>query len=89
MIDKLLKLTDALDAQGLYKEADEVTKIIAKWKKAPKVEKGKFTAWCSGRGHSGVNQSCIDEAAKAGGNPAKMANYAVNANPGKWTYPKQ
>ena len=89
VIDKLLKLADVLDAKGLYKEADEVTKVIAKWKKTPKVEKGKFTAWCNGRGHSSVNQACINAAAKAGGNAAKMANFAVNANPGKWTYPKK
>ncbi len=89
MLKKLLKLAEMLDTEGFYKEADEITKIIAKWKKTPKVEKGKFTAWCGAHGHSSVNQACINAAASAGGNAAKMANFAVNANPGKWTYPKK
>jgi hypothetical protein len=50
-------------------------------------DEGKFTSWCKRHGHRGVNQACINEAAKEGGHAARMANFAVNANPDKWSYP--
>lgn len=49
---------------------------------------GDFTAWCRRHGHDGVNQACINEAAREGGRPARMALFAVNTNPDKWYYPK-
>ena len=59
---------------------------------AKKMEKkgtgGDFTAYCKGAGFGGVNQACINHAAKQGGHPAKMALFAANASKGKYTYPK-
>lgn len=49
-------------------------------------DEGKFNDWCKRHGHDGVTQACIDEAAKEGGEAARMANFAVNSNPDKWTY---
>lgn len=53
----------------------------------PEKNEGKFTEWCNRHGHNGVTQACINEAAEEGGNAARMANFAVNANPGKYSYP--
>ena len=44
---------------------------------------GKFNKWCRRRGYEKVNQSCVDDAASEGGEPAEMANMAVNFSKGK------
>lgn len=61
-----------------------------KWmqKAVDEEDEGKFTEWCKRHGwETGVTQGCINEAAKEGGDAARMANFAVNANPGKYDYP--
>lgn len=62
-----------------------------KWiKKAiPKSHAGKFGAWCKSQGFKGVCQECINKAAQKGGNPAKMALFAVNVSKGKYHWPKK
>lgn len=67
-----------------------VSKSAKKWiqKAVDEEDEGKFTQWCKDHGYeNGVCQSCIDEAAQKGGHAAQMANFAVNASQGKYTYP--
>ena len=62
-----------------------------KWiqKAVPESREGKFGEWCKNNGFKeGVCQGCIDKAVAAGGQPQKMALFAVNVSKGKYTYPK-
>jgi len=62
-------------------------KWIQKAVKGMKV--GSFTAWCKRHGFGGVNQACINAAARAGGKIAQKALFAANASKGKYSYPKK
>ena len=44
--------------------------------------------WCKSNGFKGVCQACIDKAVAQGGNPSKMANFAINVSKGKYSHPK-
>jgi hypothetical protein len=97
MLKQIVSLANRLDQLGMTKEAeylDSLANKIAKKKKwmqnvVTKEERGKFGEWCKRKGYEGVCQSCINDAAKAGGEAAQMANFAVNASGGKYTYPKK
>lgn len=75
-------------AKSEQEKRDEAKK---KWmqRAVPKSHEGKFAQWCRDHGHDGVCQACINEAAKAGGHASRMANFAANANPDKYNYPKK
>ncbi len=66
-------------------------KAVDRWmgKAFKKETEGDFTAWCKRQGYSGVCQSCISKAASVGGHAGRMALAAVNANPGKYHWPKK
>jgi len=48
-----------------------------KWIAGAVEKKGSFKRWCQGRGYAGVNHTCIREALKVGGLPAKRARLAL------------
>lgn len=93
-------IADSLQKQGLKKEATEIDIITntiektakeKKWiqKAVPESHEGKFGKWCKSHGfEEGVCQSCIDKAIAEGGNPARMANFAINVSKGKYHHPK-
>ena len=101
-IDVIDKIASDLESKGLLTEAmdlDVVSNTLEaearkkkekKWiqKAVSEETEGDFTDWCKAHGHEGVCQECINKAAKAGGRPAKMANFAVNVSKGKYTYPE-
>ena len=100
LLEQLVKLSNKLDKNRFYKEADLVDQIIMalakktkeeKWmqKAVPKKTEGDFATWCKRKGYKGVCQSCINDAVATGGHAAKMANFAVNASNGKYIYPKK
>ncbi len=60
-----------------------------KWINKADVEKGKFEKWCKAHGFKGVNQACVNLAAKTGGHAAKMALFACNMPNSPYTYPKK
>lgn len=62
--------------------------MVEKWIQKANVQEGKFEAWCKDEGFDGVCQSCIVKAVKHGGEPARMALFAVNVSRGKYKYPK-
>lgn len=66
-------------------------KRVKKWMQEAVSEEteGDFTQWCRRQGFKGVCQACINAAAKKGGRPAKMALFAANANPERYSYPKK
>jgi len=59
-----------------------------KWIQGADVKEGAFEKWCKANGFGGVNQACVNKAAREGGHPAKMALFAVNTSKGKYVYPK-
>ena len=82
----------ALIRETLHEAGDGATAMAKAVKKAG--TKGKFNAWCRDKGYEDVNRSCVDDAAAKGGDPAEMANMAVNFSKGKGggktlTYPKK
>jgi len=90
--DELLFLKADIDLEldGIKSIEEELAKQ-KKWiqKAVPKANRGDFESYCKKAGFSGVSQACINKAAKAGGHPAKMALFAVNASKGKYYYPKK
>ena len=63
--------------------------LAKKWIQGADIKEGGLTAWCKENGFDGVCQACINKAAKAGGHPAKMANFACNMPNSPYTYPKE
>lgn len=101
VIESLDKIASVVQTKGLMEEAAnldivsntleaEAAKKKEKWiqKAVSEETEGDFTSWCKRQGFEGVCQACIDKAAKVGGRPAKMANFAVNVSKGKYTYPE-
>ena len=60
-----------------------------KWIQKSKPKAGAFKTWCKAHGFGGVNQACVNAAAKAGGHAAKMALFACNMPNSPYHYPKK